>query len=638
MSDEPPGKRAKRAKRQNHALRESNELFRTMANSAPVMIWMAGPDARSTFFNHQWLEFTGRSMEQETGDGWTQGVHPEDQVRYRDAYASAFAAKKKLEVEYRLRRSDGEYRWVFDTGVPMHSPGGVFSGYISSCVDITDRKQTEESLRQSEDRYRDLVENSGVLFGTHDLDGTILSANRATLRLAGCTAEQMIGRKIPDFLAPGVRHLFDSYLETVIREGQARGLMKVSTPGGKELVLDYANSLRREHLDRPIVRCIGTDVTERRRGQLALRESEERFRRLAESMRDIVWIVSADGRNVLFLNSAFQKVTGHTPESLHGRESTVELIHPEDREQAVAGITRQVCEGHDVDVEFRIVRPDGSFRWVRTRAFPIRNEHGEVQRLAGVTEDITERKQFEQAMREKNFELERVILARDRFLASMSHELRTPLNAIIGFTGTLLMKLPGPLTEQQSKQLQTIRSSARHLLSLINDLLDLAKIESGRVALTIEPVVVQSVGEEVSSTLRPLAEKKGLELNLTVPEDQVVVNTDRRALSQILLNLTSNAIKFTEEGEVRIVLSRDYYDGKSWTQLSVHDTGVGIRPEDQPKLFQAFSQVERNVRRSEGTGLGLYLSQKLATLLGGQINFKSEYGKGTIFTLSLPEN
>ena len=448
----------------------------------------------------------------------------------------------------------------------------------------------------------------------------------------------MIGRKIPDFLAPGVRHLFDSYLETVIREGQARGLMKVSTPGGKELVLDYANSLRREHLDRPIVRCIGTDVTERRRGQLALRESEERFRRLAESMRDIVWIVSADGRNVLFLNSAFQKVTGHTPESLHGRESTVELIHPEDREQAVAGITRQVCEGQDVDVEFRIVRPDGSVRWVRTRAFPIRNEHGEVQRLAGVTEDITERKQFEQAMREKNFELEGVILARDRFLASMSHELRTPLNAIIGFTGTLLMKLPGPLTDQQSKQLQTIRSSARHLLSLINDLLDLAKIESGRVTLTIEPVVIQSVGEEVSSTLRPLAEKKGLELNLTVPDDQVVVNTDRRALSQILLNLTSNAIKFTEEGEVRIVLSRDYYDGKSWTQLSVHDTGVGIRPEDQPKLFQAFSQVERNVRRSEGTGLGLYLSQKLATLLGGQINFKSEYGKGTIFTLSLPEN
>jgi len=219
----------------------------------------------------------------------------------------------------------------------------------------------------------------------------------------------------------------------------------------------------------------------------------------------------------------------------------------------------------------------------------------------------------------------------------MSHELRTPLNAIIGFTGTLLMKLPGPLSEEQSKQLRTIQSSANHLLSLINDLLDLAKIESGKVALTIEPVIFQNVVEEVRATLRPLAEKKGLELNVTVPQQELVVKTDRRALSQILLNLANNAIKFTEQGEVRIVLNRHQHEGKSWTQLSVHDTGIGIRPEDQPKLFQSFSQVERNSRHQRGTGLGLQLSQKLAELLGGQISFKSEYGKGSTFTLSLPE-
>jgi signal transduction histidine kinase len=179
-----------------------------------------------------------------------------------------------------------------------------------------------------------------------------------------------------------------------------------------------------------------------------------------------------------------------------------------------------------------------------------------------------------------------------------------------------------------------VQSSARHLLSLINDLLDLAKIGSGKATLSIEPVVFQSVVEEVRATLRPLAEKKGLELNVTVPEAQVVGNTDRRALSQILLNLTNNAIKFTERGEVRIALDRQPYDGKTWTLLSVHDTGIGIRSEDQPKLFQAFSQVE-GTRRQEGTGLGLQLSQKLAELLGGRIQFKSEYGKGSTFTLFL---
>ena len=258
--------------------------------------------------------------------------------------------------------------------------------------------------------------------------------------------------------------------------------------------------------------------------------------------------------------------------------------------------------------------------------------------LEGVNKELegqlAARHQFESAMQEKNIELENANRAKDSFLASMSHELRTPLNAIIGFTGTLLMKLPGPLTEEQAKQLRTVQSSARHLLSLINDLLDLAKIGSGKATLSIEPVVFQSVVEEVRATLAPLAGKKGLELNVTVPEVQVVGNTDRRALSQILLNLTNNAIKFTERGEVRIVLDRQPYDGKTWTLLSVHDTGIGIRSEDQPKLFQAFSQVE-GTRRQEGTGLGLQLSQKLAELLGGRIQFKSEYGKGSTFTLFL---
>jgi signal transduction histidine kinase len=224
-------------------------------------------------------------------------------------------------------------------------------------------------------------------------------------------------------------------------------------------------------------------------------------------------------------------------------------------------------------------------------------------------------------------------------MASMSHELRTPLNAIIGFTGTLLMKLPGPLTEEQSKQLRTIQLSARHLLSLINDLLDLAKIGSGKVALALEPIVLQRVVEEVRTTLLPSAEAKGLELKMTVPQDELVFTTDRRALSQILFNLASNAIKFTERGAVSIVLARESINGKTWTQLSVHDTGIGIRPEDQPKLFQPFTQVERiGSRRHQGTGLGLQVSQKLAELLGGQINFKSEYGKGSTFTLSLPES
>jgi len=239
----------------------------------------------------------------------------------------------------------------------------------------------------------------------------------------------------------------------------------------------------------------------------------------------------------------------------------------------------------------------------------------------------SERRYAEQALQEAKSELEHKVSERthelrvakekaessDRlkseFLANMSHELRTPLNAIIGFTGTMLMRLPGPLTPDQDKQLRTIQNSARHLLSLINDLLDVAKIESGKIELKMESTSCSAVLEEVATVLRPLAEKKGLQLRTWLPAADVFLDTDRRALSQIVINLANNAIKFTEAGQVVLGVGQrqEGADGRL-IEFVVSDTGCGIRPEDQVKLFQAFSQLDSSsTRRHEGTGLGLHL-------------------------------
>ena len=239
----------------------------------------------------------------------------------------------------------------------------------------------------------------------------------------------------------------------------------------------------------------------------------------------------------------------------------------------------------------------------------------------------------------KNLELAEASRMKSAFIANMSHELRTPLNAIIGFTGALLMKLPGPLTSDQDKQLNTIRASARHLLSLINDILDVAKIEAGKLTLSIEPVHCQELMAEVADTLRPLAQQKGLALEMALGEagqPPAIIDTDRRALTQILINLLNNAIKFTEQGTVRISLSQREEDGVLVTEMSIADSGAGIKEEDQAKLFQAFSQLDStSTRHVEGAGLGLYLCQNLANAIGGALYFNSDYGSGSTFTLAL---
>jgi signal transduction histidine kinase len=236
----------------------------------------------------------------------------------------------------------------------------------------------------------------------------------------------------------------------------------------------------------------------------------------------------------------------------------------------------------------------------------------------------------------KNLELAEASRMKSAFIANMSHELRTPLNAIIGFTGALLMKLPGPLTTEQDKQLNTIRTSARHLLSLINDILDVAKIEAGKVTLELETVQCQEVVKDVVDTLRPLALQKGLALEMDLAEPGILLQTDRRALTQILINLANNAIKFTETGTVRVTLAQRPGEGQNIIEFSVADSGAGIREEDQAKLFQAFSQLDStSTRHAEGAGLGLYLCQNLANLIGGSLFFKSDFGRGSTFTLAL---
>jgi signal transduction histidine kinase len=277
---------------------------------------------------------------------------------------------------------------------------------------------------------------------------------------------------------------------------------------------------------------------------------------------------------------------------------------------------------------------------VESRLIQLEAEEGTL--VTASIRDVTDQQRAERLLEETTGELEQATLEKNRFLGRMGHELRTPLNAIIGFTGTLLLRLPGPLTADQDEQLQIVRTSARHLLSLINDLLDVAKIESGTVVIEPEPLTCQQVLSDVVAALHSLAEAKGLTLELRMPAQTVMVHTDRQALDQILLNLTNHAIIYTETGFVRLEIDLPSADAGT-IEIRVFTTGMDTagrdtQPGDEKRLFKPFAPLIPASSQYQGTGLGLHLSQKLAERLGGSIRWTSELKHGSAFVLSLPRS
>ncbi|MFZ2853350.1 MAG: PAS domain S-box protein [Rhodocyclaceae bacterium] len=532
-----------------------------------------------------------------------------------------------------LRNKAGRKATVSFNASVFRAADGRMQGIFASARDISEQARLQGKLTEQQVYNRSLIESSADALFAIAPDGTITDVNEEATRLTAFSRKHLINSRFKDYFTnPDEAR---QGVEQTLAAGRVLGYeLMLITRHGRRIAVSFNAGVFSDAAGQPLGILAGArDITPQKALEQQLRDQQFYSRSLIESNIDALMTTDALGV-ITDVNQQMVALTGTPVDELIGSPFKNFFTDPE---RAEAGIKLVLRESKVTNYELTARARNGKETVVSYNATTFDDRDGKLQGVFAAARDVTERKRFEQTLQEKNIELENANLAKDRFLASMSHELRTPLSAIIGFTGTLLMHLPGPLTVDQETQLTVIDGSANHLLSLINDLLDLAKIESGKVDLKLEPMSCASVIEEVATSLRPLAEQKGLAFRVELPADDVVIRTDRRALSQIVINLTNNAIKFTDHGSITLALVERKRDGHPAYEICVADTGCGIKPEDQLRLFQAFTQLSADTHRKEGTGLGLHLSQKLAELLGGRIVFSSEYGRGSSFALLLAD-
>jgi PAS domain S-box-containing protein len=497
-----------------------------------------------------------------------------------------------------------------------------------------------------------------------DPHGYILSWNAGARHLKGYSASEIIGKHFSVFYPhEKVAERFPEYeLEVATREGRfADEGWRIRKDGSRFWASVVITALRTSNGQLVGFGKVTRDLTERRQAEEAVRESEERFRLIVESAREYAIFMLDPTGHVATWNEGAQRIKGYSAEEIIGRHFST-FYPPED---VVAGKPRRELEIAEsvgkYEEEGLRVRKDGSLFWASVAITALRNPEGRLIGFGKVTRDLTQRRAAEEdarraaaeqaarraaeirerelqtltdQLRRQTRDLEVANRAKGEFLAAMSHELRTPLNAIGGYTELLELGVRGPVTEAQREDLARIRRSQQHLLGIINDILNFSRIEAGQLSYDFGDVAVREVVDAVMHMVAPQAHGKGLLLELGSCPPDLVAWADRAKLEQILLNLVSNAVKFTApNGTVTLSCAASPNE----VALGIRDTGIGIPPEQHAAIFEPFVQVGRSLTtQREGTGLGLAISRDLARAMGGEITVESKVGAGSTFTVRLP--
>jgi PAS domain S-box-containing protein len=695
-------------KRAEQALRESEEQFRTMANSIPQFAWMAHADGSIFWYNQRWYDYTGTTPEEMEGWGW-QSVHdPEILPQVLERWRRAIATGQPFEMELPLRGTDAKFRTFLTRVEPMKESDGAVVRWFGTNTDVDELKRMDESLRGTQARLQSTLAAGSIGTWTWDIVNDRLVADEFTARMfsidtgaaaKGLPAEtyiQSIVKEDQPAVAAGLAQAiavcghYDIEYRVRQESGELRWLQargRVEGDGnGNALsfhgaVVDINDRKRAEEalvqLNESLEQRVIVRTAQLEAANAELQHSRAELKSLFESLPGLYLVLTPDLK-IVAASDAYLRATLTTREGLLGRHIfEVFPDNPDDPETtAVANMQASIdrvfknarpdtmaIQKHDVrgpggvfeehywsPVNSPVFGADRQIQYIVHRVEEVTDFIRQKGRASSPTEELSARVQqmeaevfqssqklqaTNQQLEAANHRLESAGRHKSEFLAGMSHELRTPLNGIIGFTEFLIDEKPGPLLPKQKEYLADVLNSANHLLQLINDVLDMAKVESGKMDVRPETFSVRKAIGEVAAVVEGIARKKNVNVAMEISEGLDAVLLDLHKFKQVLYNLLSNAVKFTDAGgRVHIHARRLEPDQ---LEVRVRDTGIGIKAEDLNRLFIEFAQLDSGTsRRFEGTGLGLALTKKLITLQGGHVSVESEPRKGSLFIVVLP--
>ena len=629
-------------------LARSEAAYRRFVDTANEGVWALDEQGVTTFANARLAEMLGYTVDELTGMPASELV-VDDDLEEHESVMRTRRLGVRSDYERRLRHRDGTVVWTHISGAPTMDEEGRYLGTFAMITDITERKLAESELRDSEANYRTLLQKIEAGVVVHRADTTIVTCNSMAQELLGLSEDELIGRTAMDPAFHFVREdgsalpLEEYPVSKVVASGEplSNYVVGVHRRVGDEIwVLVNADAVFDANgvLAQVIVTFV--DVTERKRVEDALHDSEAKYREIFENVSDALFVfdVTDDGRfRFAGINRGAEELGGVSHADAVGKYLE-EVVRPSQVAQSLPDFRRCVTTKQPIHVDESYERA-GREWYLDKILIPILDSNDRVRRLLAITRDITERQQAEQ-LRIATRAAEAASVAKSAFVANMSHEIRTPMNAILGFSQ--LLRRDRGLSDSQRQQLDVINASCEHLLRVINDVLEMSKIEAGRISANTNAFDLFALLDELETLFSLQAQAKGLVLTVTRgPEVPRFVVTDESKLRQVLVNLLGNAVKFTRHGGVELRVDVRRAADQLRLVAEVRDTGRGISADDITRLFGYFEQVSVAGDTGDtgdghaGSGLGLAISREFVRLLGGDINVQSEPGVGSTFRFDI---